>query len=230
VLGLCYCINCILPTNINCLSCLVRFSPLHTPFYSYLCSHFRFLSGSVIFILQFRHSSPVCQATRQCNVLSSAIPGHRPQALLNTSGPIAMGSSNPSLWSTPTFPRLSPLHKRHNASSHAIPSPPPELHLTLSLSTFEWRCLRQRSWSNPRRRAGFTGERLQSNHHTPLAAAVTQMRGASLFPRIIGPFFESIFLFSADDSCLSVPSSSRSRQRHGLSHHNKVRNSHHKSQ
>jgi len=37
-------------------------------------------------------------------------------------------------------------------------------------------------------------------------------------------------LISSDDSCVSVPPSSRSCQRDGLSHRNKVRNSHNKSQ
>lgn len=42
-------------------------------------------------------------------------------------------------------------------------------------------------------------------------------------------FRDNIFILS-DDSCLSVPSSSRSCQRYGLSHCNKVRNSYHKPQ
>ena len=137
------------------------------------------------FILQYRHPSPVRQATRQCYVLSSAVPGHRPQALLSPSGPITLGPSYPSLRPTPTLSRLSSLHKRQYATSHAVPSPPPEFHFTLSLSTFKWRRLRQRSWTNPRCRAGFAGKCLESDHHTSLAAAVTQMRGAFLFVRIM---------------------------------------------
>jgi hypothetical protein len=37
-------------------------------------------------------------------------------------------------------------------------------------------------------------------------------------------------LISSDDSCFSVSASSRSRQRHGIPHRNKVRNSHHEPQ
>ena len=128
--------------------------------------------GSAILI---HRPSPVRQATRQCNVLSSAIPGHRPQALLCPPRPITLGTSHPSIWSTAPFSRLSPLHQRQYSASHA----PPELDLTLSLSTFKWRCLRQRPWPIPRCWTGLTRKHLQSDHHTSLAAAVTQMRGAS---------------------------------------------------
>lgn len=165
---------------------------------------------------------------RQCNVLSSAIPGHRPQTLLNTSGSLAMGTSNTSLWPTAPLSRLSPLHKRDYTSSHAVSSPPPKLHLTLSIPALKQWCIRQRSWSTPWCRTGFTGKRLKPDHHSSLAAAVTQVRGAFLISPIIDSPFE--FIFSLDDPCLSVTSSSCSCQCHGFPHSDKVRNSHHKSQ
>ena len=133
--------------------------------------------------------SSVRQAPRQCNVLSSAIPGHRPQTLLNPSRPITLGTSHPSIWSTTPFSRLSPLHKWQYSASHA----PPELPLTLSLSTVKWRRLRQRPWSTPWCWAGLTWKYFKSDHHTSLAAAATQMRGASLVALTIESFNEPSF-------------------------------------
>jgi hypothetical protein len=153
--------------------CLVRCAPRCTRSFVSISFSSLVSLGSVISI---HRPSSVRQATRQCNVLSSAIPGHRPQALLSPPRPITLATSHSSIRSTTPFSRLSPLHQRQYSASHA----PPELHLTLSLSTFKWRCLRQRPWSIPWCWAGLTWKYLQSDHHTSLAAAVTQMRGASL--------------------------------------------------
>src|SRR6266702_652487 len=90
-----------------------------------------FLSGTTK--LSFNTSAP----PRQCDVLSSAIPGHCPQALFNPSGSLAMGTSNTSLWPTSPLPRLSPLYKWEYTSPHAVSSPPPKLHLTLSIPTLK---------------------------------------------------------------------------------------------
>jgi len=202
--------------------CLVRFA--HS-FLFILISFPRFLSGSVNL---FHPPSPVRQATRQCYVLSSAIPGHRPQALLNPSRPITLGTSHTSIWPATPFSRLSPLHKWQYTSSHAVPPPSPELHLTLPLSTLKWRCLRQRPWTTPQCWAGLTGKYLESDHHTPLAAAVTQMRGASLFHHRL--ILRANLFISSDDSCISIASSSSSCQCHGIPYSNKVCNSHNQSQ
>jgi len=135
VLGLCYCINCILPTNINCLSCLVRFSPLHISFYSYLCSHFRFLSGSVIFILQ--------STTHLQSVRPPANAMYYPQQSPGIAHKLSSTHPDPSPWARPTHPygppppspgyplytngtmphHMQSLHHHQNSISH-YPSPP----------------------------------------------------------------------------------------------------------
>ncbi len=85
-----------------------------------------------VFILSTPRRPP-----RQCHVLSSAIPGHHPQTFFNSSRSLPMGTSNSPLWTPSHLSRLPPLYKWEYTTPHAVHSPSPKLHLTLSIPTLK---------------------------------------------------------------------------------------------
>jgi hypothetical protein len=222
------CINCIVPT----LSCLVRFSSLHI--------HISFHSLSLLSFQVFVriHQFPSCNTTTHpqfVRPLANAM--YYPQQSPGIAHKLSSTHPDPSPWARPTHPygppppspgyplytngsmphHMQSLHHHQNSISH-YPSPPSNgvsvnvLGQTLGVGQ-----------GSP----GSASSQIITPHWQQqlLKCEVRLHLLASL-----GSFHEPIFFLSADDSCLSVPSPSRSRQRHGLSHRNKVRNPHHKSQ